>query len=126
MEFRTFGIDRIHNLKLTSNQFKKIKKKENEPAFDEIMGINYSEGALEEVILSFTSFQAKYIKSQPLHSSQEVIKEDEDSCDIRLLVRPNYELTQTILMYGDQVEVIQPSSLRSEIKDMINNMADLY
>ena len=42
--------------------------------FENIMGLTYSNDEPEEVTLSFTSLQGKYIKALPLHRSQEIIK----------------------------------------------------
>jgi hypothetical protein len=54
------------------------------------------------VINSFTSFQGRFVKSLPLHPSQEIIKDDEeeDRLIIQLNVYPTFGLVMQILSYG--------------------------
>ena len=117
-ECRTFGIDRIQELQVSSETFMPDKKLNAAKLFENIVGLTYSFDKLEEVILSFTPFQAKYVKSLPLHRSQEIIGENEKEVLVKLLIIPNYEFKQKIFMLGDQVKVVKPLWL---MKDVINN-----
>lgn len=116
MEFRTFGIDRMLKLKTEEETFKPQIKINPLELFENTVGLTYSQHKLEEVILSFTSFQAKYVKSLPLHKSQEIIKENEQEVQIRLRIIPNHEFIQKILMLGENVKVLKPAWLSEEIR----------
>ncbi len=115
-QYRTFGIDRIENLEIKTEVFKLLKTEYPLRLFENIVGLTYSDGKIEEVVLSFNPIQGKYIKSLPLHKSQQIIKDDKTATVISLQVIPNFELQQKILMLGDAVKVIKPKWLANEIK----------
>ena len=76
-KLRTFGIDRITDLQVTDKVFKIRKDWNAADNFSRVIGVTY-EGERAEVILSFEPFQGKYIKTLPLHGSQQVIIDNKD------------------------------------------------
>ena len=114
-QFRVFGIDRIQTLELLEAVFKPDIKINPMALFENIIGLNYSDDEPEEVILSLTPLQAKYVKSLPLHGSQETIMENENEVHIRLRIVPNYEFKQKILMLGENIKVLKPQRLVDDI-----------
>ncbi|HBX51686.1 MAG: hypothetical protein A2275_17075 [Bacteroidetes bacterium RIFOXYA12_FULL_35_11] len=125
-EFRTFGLDRVQNLIITTETFKPDKKANPAELFENTIGVVYSYHEQQKVILSFTSVQGKYIKSLPLHKSQRIIIDNEDELRIELNVIPNYELSQLILMHGETVKVIEPVWLIDEIKETLKASLKQY
>ena len=64
-----------------------------------------------------------YIETKPLHGSQKVLKQDNDSVLIEIEVIVNRELKQLLLSYGCQLHVINPKSLSNEIEaDLKKNL----
>jgi predicted DNA-binding transcriptional regulator YafY len=124
-QLRTFGIDRISELEITEKVFKVKKEWNAAENFSRVIGITY-EGERAQVVLSFDPFQGKYIKTLPLHSSQQIIVDDKDEFKISLDVIINHELIQRILMYGENVEVVSPLSLRKEIKRVLTESLAVY
>lgn len=124
-ELRTFGVDRISELEVTDKVFKVKKEWNAAENFSRVIGITY-EGQRAQVILSFDPFQGKYIKTLPLHSSQQVIIDDKNEFRISLDVVINHELIQRILMYGENVQVIAPLSLRKEIRRVLTESLSFY
>ena len=125
-KIRTFGIDRISDLVITPLNFVKsedVKAREN---FDSIIGLVYSKGKQQRIVLSFTSRQGKYVKSLPWHHSQKVLEDNDKELRISLFVVPNFELYQQILMNGADIEVIEPEWLRKEIKGKIMDALNRY
>jgi hypothetical protein len=104
----------------------KVKTKNVKSVFDDIIGLVFSISDLQTVVLSYTPMQGKYIKTQPLHSSQKILIDDEKELRIQLTVRPNYELTEQILKQGERVVVIEPESLRQEIKQRLQEALSKY
>jgi predicted DNA-binding transcriptional regulator YafY len=115
-DFRTFGIDRILNLEVQKETFKPETKIAPIELFENTVGLTYSCNELEEVILSFTPLQAKYVKSLPLHKSQEIIEENDMEVQVRLKIIPNYEFKQKIMMLGETVKVLKPKWLTNDIR----------
>ena len=53
----------------------------------------------------------KYLESQPLHSSQKLIKETKDGAVYSFELHPTPEFDMAILSYGSQVSVVNPKLL---------------
>lgn len=117
-EFRSYALDRISTIEITTQSFKP-RLKNPKKAFDEIVGMVYSISDVQTVILSFDSFQGKYIKSQPLHTSQKIMNDDENEFRISIRVRPNYELEEQILKHGDRIRVLEPTWLKEKIRERL-------
>jgi predicted DNA-binding transcriptional regulator YafY len=125
-KFRTFGIDRIESIELLSDIFKPDPKLNPAKLFENIIGLTYSNDEPEEVILSFTPLQGRYIQALPLHRSQQIIKETKEEVLVKLTVIPNFELKQKILMMGGSVKTIKPEWLANEIKTDLANALKQY
>ena len=121
---KTFGLDRISNLKITDIKFKPIAfyvEKEFRNAF----GVLRDEPA-EKVILEFTKQQGNYIKTFPLHESQRIVEENEDSVILEIFIHTTNDIKMELLKYGSDVKVLSPISLQNEIKNRISEMSKLY
>ena len=94
--------------------------------FNNIIGVFYTSDKLEEVILSFTPLQGKYVKTLPLHWSQKTIIDNDNEFRIALYVVPNIELKQQILKHGDTVQVIEPQWLADEIAHILTRTLQQY
>jgi len=81
---------------------------------------------VEEVKLSFTPQQGKYIKSLPLHATQKIIIDSDDEFVITLRIFITYDFIQEILQYGDEVKVLKPNSLVKTIKHIHRNALRRY
>jgi predicted DNA-binding transcriptional regulator YafY len=125
-EQRTFAIDRLEELELLTETFEPTRREEVEGNFKHVIGLVYAGQELQDVELSFTPFQGKYIKSLPLHSSQEILVDNDTELRILLKIIPNYELTQKILMHGNTVKVEKPQWLAEEVRNTLKAAFDLY
>jgi predicted DNA-binding transcriptional regulator YafY len=125
-ELRLFGIDRIESMNLEPLTFTPKKNFNATTYFDNIIGLSKSEDRPEQIILQFTAFQGNYIKTLPLHHSQEIIKDDEKSLTISLNLIPNLELLQKICAYGNQVKIIKPTSLIKQLKLVLQDTLRQY
>lgn len=125
-EFRTFGIDRIENLEIKTETFKPNENLNPAEMFEQTIGLVYSHSKPQTIILSFTAYQGKYIKTLPLHSSQQVLIDDKNECRVSIHVVPNYELTQQILKHGETVKVLEPQWLADEIKGILKRSLEKY
>jgi predicted DNA-binding transcriptional regulator YafY len=121
----TFALDRIVKLWPTDKHFDE-KNFDDASYFQHAIGITVSEGEPEEIILSYTPHQGKYVKTQPLHPSQEILKDDEEECRIRLNIVVNHELVMLLLSSGSRVKVIQPQHLADRIRQEATEMLKKY
>jgi len=123
--FITFGVDRITHLKINEKKFTREDDMKVRQLFAEIIGLVYSTSDVEEVLMEIDEKQGKYFKSLPWHKSQKIFKKDNKTF-MQLILRPNFELMQRILMYGNFVEVIKPEWLRKEIFAIHSKASEKY
>ncbi len=125
-KFFMFGIDRIDKLEIKAETFEPKANMDAHALFHNIIGLVYSGDPVQKIILSFTAEQGKYIKSLPMHHSQEVLTDNAEECRIKIEVVPNFELNQQILMHGDRVKIIEPQWLADEIKNILARSLKQY
>lgn len=125
---RIFGLDRIKNLTISRKKFSLPENEQPQNYFRDCFGIiSKEEGQeLETILLSFTSEQGKYIKSLPMHHSQQILKDDVNGLMISLKVYATYDLIREILSHGDRVKVLEPKSLVSRIKKTLWESLNQY
>jgi predicted DNA-binding transcriptional regulator YafY len=123
---RTFGIDRITELKVLSDKFKPDTKINPIKLFEEVIGLTYSFSKIEEVDIWVNTRQMKYAESLPFHHTQRFLDVNKDGAILRMNVRLNFELVQKILTLGDSAKVIKPKELVDEVKDLLIDMLSKY
>ena len=125
---KSFGLDRITDLEITRTHF------DFPGDFDVNEYYKYCFGIVgppdgqkpENIILSFTPQEGRYIKSLPLHQTQEIVKDDKNGLVIKLKVYITYDFIMELLSHGNQVKVLQPESLISILKNTYSNSLRLY
>lgn len=101
--------------------------------FNNIIGVTHERGAKEDVVVirTKTKYQHGLLLTKPLHHSQKETlpfgeHEDGNYGEIQLKVEPNRELQGRILLYGENLEVIQPYALREKVKETLMKMMKQY
>lgn len=122
----TFGLDRMTQLKLTNENYFNPIDFNADNYFKHSIGITSNDNAPEEVVFKVDKIGSKYIESQPLHSSQKLIKSGANRNTFQLTVLISEELKRVFLSYGDQVEIIKPKNLRAEFQNIVLNMFQKY
>ena len=123
-EIRNFGLDRINEIKITDRKFGPYPFDVIE-YYQHAFGVETNEPA-QKIVLKFTTFQFQYIKSLPLHPSQELLFEDADNCQFAYFMHPTHDFQMEILKYGEHVTVLAPETLKQTISNRIKDMMALY
>ena len=119
------ALDRIANIELADTPYIPNTSFDFEEYFDDVVGVSVPRsGEPEKVVLKISEKQYPYIKTKPLHPSQAEL--DKDNRIIQLDVFLNWELESLILSYGDDIEVIEPISLRERIQKRVKNLLEIY
>lgn len=123
-----YALDRIGDLKTApDNKFKLPSSFNPSEYFAECFGVIASDGTdVEDVKLKVSANQANYLRSLPLHHSQQEIERTETYSIFSLRIRPTYDFLQEILWNGEHVEVLEPHSLRHEMEETIHRMWSKY
>ena len=124
---KSFGLDRISDLHFLRETFQSVAGFDPQKEYKHYFGIINGTGEkAEKIILSFTPSEGKYIKSLPLHHSQEVLQEKDEETIFQFYLAPTYDFVQEILSYGDQVKVLEPATLIEKMKKQLKNTLAQY
>ena len=118
---RTFALDRMSDLEITDDPCAvppDVLTNVSE-LFEHIFGITDSSGPVEEILLSFSPLFGRYVKAKPIHQTQEVVRDTNDECVIRLRLAPNRDLLMHLRSYGEHLTVLQPASLAKDIRESL-------
>ena len=122
----TVALDRIVNFEQLHRPFIENTIIEDfDDYFYDIVGVSFPPDAkVEKVVLKFSAHRFPYIQAKPIHGSQRTLSENDGT--IQLNIIPNRELESIILSFGDDVEVLLPSSLRNAIATKIKKSCKKY
>ena len=117
-KIKTFGFDRISEIKtITDRKFKKDAGFDIEKKYRDSFGIYTPDenSKAEDVILSFDAENGRYLKANPLHRSQEILKDTPEEFTIKLHIHVTLDFLQEILTRTWSLRVISPDSLRLNV-----------
>lgn len=123
-DVRIFSIDRITKITLTSERFT-IRDDFNFDAFVK-SGFGVAGGVPEKVRIYFDESIARYIEEKVWHESQKIRRSKDGSIIFEAFVAVTPELKSWILNWGSHTKVLEPESLREDIKDEAERIAGLY
>lgn len=126
-EIRTYALDRVEYTEILSETFKMPKDFIPEAYFAECYGITRMPGMKPlNVKLKVAASQVRYLRSLPLHTTQEEIETYPDYSLFTLRVLPTFDFLQALMNLREYTEVLSPVSLREMMADIVRNMAKTY
>ena len=118
-KMRVYALERISNIELKISKFKPKDTKDILQIFDNSFGIWADENMpIEDIVIRYDKLDSRFVKSMPLHSSQYIIEEDENSLTIGLRLRITNDFIMALLARSRSMEVISPLSLRQRVEDI--------
>lgn len=125
---KTFALDRIEKVSVLDEHFLPKNRIDLKEHYADLFGIISPDdnSKKQQVVLSFEHLQGKYIKSLPLHSSQEILIDNEKELRIGLELYITYDFIMELLSYGHTVTVLEPAELIDELKWRTKLMAGKY
>lgn len=122
-----YALDRIHLLQQTRQDFKLPEKFNADNYFADWFGIVHDEQYEPCTIrLKVWAKQRNYFNTLPLHHSQKEVETHEDWSIFEYRMAPTWDLEQELLQYNDNVEVLEPQSLRDQMIEHAGNILELY
>ncbi len=125
-----YALDRIEALEVLDTPYELPAGFDAEAYFRPVMGVSGMDGKCEIVRIKVAEWQTPYLRTLPLHPSQQEIKpkngqEDNDTIFEYFLV-PNYEFRQEVFRNMSGIEVLSPAWLREEIRQEAEAIARQY
>ncbi len=124
--YLVYALDRISDIQDTGWTFKMKKNFDVHSYFEGCCGIITSNESPQKIVLRAYNGFADYLRTLPLHESQREIGSDDESTLFEYHLKPTFDFYQLVLAQGDQVEVLEPESVRDEMRNFAQNILDFY
>lgn len=124
--YLVYALDRISDIQDTGRTFKTKKNFDVNQYFEGCCGVITSDKPIQRIVLLAYGGFADYLRTLPLHESQKEIEGDDQSTLFEYHLKPTFDFYKLVLAQGDQVEVLEPESVRSEMRNFAKNMLDYY
>lgn len=121
-----YSLDRVHAIEPTKQKYKLPNGFNAEEYFKNTYGVTGMDEEPEVIEICIDAMQANYLRTLPLHSSQEEIERNDDYSIFRFHTFPSYEFLQELRKYGSDVEVISPESVRAEFREDTESLYRIY
>lgn len=95
--------------------------------FKDIVGVTVSETIKPRNVVFFVdASNSPYVKTKPLHKSQEIVTETEEGTVFKICVQINYELERLLLGFGECLIVHHPRKLRLRMEEKFRSGFNNY
>jgi predicted DNA-binding transcriptional regulator YafY len=121
---RILALERIHEFSVAKERFMPPAGFNAGERLGDPFGI--VQGEATPVVLLFSEEQAPYVRERAWPESYQFIEREDGSLKMRFTTRGIYGLKRWILGWMDEVEVLEPESLRKEIIEAIEAMRGIY
>ncbi len=125
-EILAYGLDRISSATILDKTFEMKKDFNMKDYYEGCTGIIPSDEPIEHVVLKAYWNAPDYLRTLPLHESQQEISSDEGSTIFSYDVKLTYDFLQLIMQHGDQVEVLEPKNLRDQMCNLARTLTSYY
>lgn len=117
---KTFALDRMAEPEIDRSQrFKRQDGIDRNDLFKDCFGIwNDPTMPIDEILLKYDALDGAFLKTFPLHTSQEIVEETAFDLTIRVRLRITNDFVMELLKRSRSVEVLQPASLRQRLHDV--------
>jgi predicted DNA-binding transcriptional regulator YafY len=122
----TYALERMSEVEILEEVGLKPLDFEPDLFFKHAVGITSNEDEPTVIVFKADNISAKYIISQPFHSSQRLVKEGKNKTTFELRVLISEEFIRSILSYAGGIEIVEPSEFREEIISRIEEMMKNY
>jgi len=124
---RIYSLDRIQSITATNTKFKIPKDFKADVYFENAYGIVvHPKIPACEVKIKVFDKSRNYIKTLPLHYSQQEVESNTEYSIFKYYIAPTKDFIKETLSYGDEIEVLSPEILREEIINRIEEINNLY
>ena len=123
-EVRSFHLERIDDVEPLDDGFRLPAGFDPEGEFAGSLGVFLGEPG--QATVEFRDEAARYVAQRPLHPDQQVLHHSENRLVVRVPHRGYQEITQEVLRFGGQAEVLQPPELREHVAQEVRKLFEAY
>lgn len=129
LHLSNLALDRIVSVEPVEVPFRDKPEFDTEHFFDDVIGVTKGINQRPGVVRFWANKeQSNYIKTKPLHSSQQLLSEnlEDGSCTFQIEVVVNFEMYSVFMSYGPGVIITYPQSVVDCMKEKYKYGAALY
>lgn len=121
-----YALERISNLSLSKNIAEPSPEINPQTYFEECYGVNHETCPPMLIKLKVYGTQVDYIKTCPIHESQKEMEQGDNWSIFSYWLKPSYNFYQMLLWHREKVEVLEPESVRDEMKKIVKDILIKY
>ena len=126
-DIRIYGLDRVERAEPTEKRYNLPENFAATEYFSTAYGVVLDNDVKpERIVIRANKEHKHYLKSLPLHNSQQLLEDTGDYADFEYYLSPTYDFIMRLLHAGAMIEVISPTTLRETMKEWISNMYNIY
>ena len=125
-EPRVYALDRMKDLVQVDKTFELPKTFRANEFFVNQYGIDRSITEPQDIRIKVKAYDAKFLRSLPLHHSQKEVEKTEDYSIFTYHIAPTYDFIMELRKYGSKLEVLAPEKLRKDFAEEIDKLKALY
>lgn len=122
-----FALERMENVRLTEETVRPSNDVTVDEYFDGSFGVNHSdEQKPQRVVVKVYGTQADYVRALPIHESQQEVETTKEYAIFAYHVVPCYNFYQQLLWHREWLEVVEPPSIREEMRRIVRQLSAVY
>jgi predicted DNA-binding transcriptional regulator YafY len=125
-DIMTFALDRMTELQLLDEAAQIPTDFDAADYFRDSIGITAFKGEALRIVLKADAIAARYIETQAFHHSQKLLEKQVAFSIFELRILVTEEFIRNLLGYAGEVEVLEPASLRSTLKERGQALLNRY
>ena len=128
---RSYALDRIRELRTSEHLFVLPEDFDPQAYFVDSLGVVVDGNCKpERVRVRVLGIQRQYLRTLPLHASQQETEITDNSSVFEFYLRPTFDFEQELLTHAantdGQIEVLQPQWLREEMRQVGRNLVEAH
>lgn len=126
-ECKIYALDRMSELEVQDDTFALPEDYNPSDFFETFYGVFLDDKKQQDIVeLKVSAVTARYLRSLPLHHSQEEREVTEEYSIFRFFLRPTSDFLHELLRYYNNIEILKPEYLRAQIKETLKEMMAIY
>ncbi|MFM6964527.1 MAG: helix-turn-helix transcriptional regulator [Sphingomonadales bacterium] len=122
----TFALDRMSELQILDETAQIPSDFNAKNYFKNAVGITTFKGEPQRIVLKAEPVAARYIETQPFHTSQLCLEKNANYSLFELRILVTEEFIRNLLGYAGELEVLEPKSLRLTLKERGQALLNRY
>lgn len=125
-QLRIYALDRMTMVEPTDEPFEMPVGFSPQQYFSEYFGVMTADTPMAHVIVRAHKWMPNYLRTLPLHHSQQELASTPDYTDFSFDIRPTSDFLGELLRHSEGIEVLEPLDLREKMRQMIAGTLKRY